>query len=85
MTSMDKKINELNAKLGRKTGVDFKGSAIQISKDLYQNKPAFAGTVAGLGAFVFTSAGFILAPLFGVGVAYGYSKAENILNELKAA
>ena len=76
MTAMDKKIKELNKKLGRKTNTDFKGSAIQIGKDLCKNKSVLSGTIVAVGAFVFTSAGLIIAPLLGAAVAYGYSKAE---------
>jgi len=79
MTAMDRKINELNEKMGRKTDIDFKNVAVQLSKDLYQNKPAYFGTVAGITAFVFTSAGFIVAPLIGFGVAYGYKVVESNL------
>ena len=80
MTSMDKKINELNAKLGRKTGVDFKATVVNGIKKLYSNKPAYFGTMAGLSAFIFTSAGFIVAPLIGFGVAYGYKVITSKLN-----
>lgn len=53
MTAMDKKINELNDKLGRKTGVDFKESA----KAVYDNKPLFIGLVSGASAFVLQELG----------------------------
>ena len=71
MTAIDKKIKELNEKLGRKTGVDFKASGENITRRLYANKPYLFGSLASIGVFVFTGAGFILSVLVGVLVYYG--------------
>lgn len=73
MTNMDRKIKELNERLGRKTGVDFKESIKAIGQELYKNKPYFYGTLAGLGLFVLTSAGFLAS--IGLGVIVGYIKS----------
>jgi hypothetical protein len=72
MTAMDKKINKLNEKLGRKTGIDFKESAKVIAKETYANKPLYFGILAGVSAFLFTSAGIFVAPAIGFGVGYAY-------------
>jgi hypothetical protein len=67
MTTMDKKINELNKKLGRKTGIDFKESI----KVAYTNKPIYYGIMGGLSAFIFTSTGLVLSVIVGAGIGYG--------------
>jgi hypothetical protein len=73
MTAMDKKIKELNEKLGRKTGVDFKESIVLMSKELYKNKPYFYGTVAGTSLFVLTSTGLFASIGAAVVVGFGYN------------
>jgi len=81
MTNMDKKINELNAKLGKKTGVDFKATGTSMAKELYANKPVYFGTLAGAGAFVFTSTGLIASAL--IGGAYGLAYKLYSDNKIK--
>jgi hypothetical protein len=72
MTAMDKRINELNEKLGRKTWMDYKESAKLIAKETYANKPLYYGIISGLSAFIFTASGIFMAALIGLGVGYGY-------------
>jgi len=68
MTTMDKKINELNARMGRKTGIDIKKTGINIGKKVYTNKPYLYGLVTTLGLFFFTGASIIASGLLGFGV-----------------
>ena len=70
-TAMDKKIDELNAKAGKATGIDFKGSAKVIGKEIYENKPVFYGMIASNGLFVFTGLGFIACTVAGVATYFG--------------
>jgi len=71
MTAMDKKINELNARMGRKTGIDFKKTGINIGGKVYANKPYLYGLGTTLGLFFFTGAGIIASGLLGAGVYVG--------------
>jgi len=72
MTNMDKKIKELNDKLGRKTGVDFKESGKVIAKEVYDNKPLFCGLLSfGL---LFINSGIITSVVGGVVSYYLYKK-----------
>ena len=69
---MDRKINELNAKLGRKTGIDFKETAKVVAKETYQNKPLYYGILVGTAAFILSSAGLIASAVIGTACGYGY-------------
>jgi len=84
-TAMDKKIDELNAKAGKATGIDIKGSAIAISKEIYHNKPVFYSSVASTGLFVFTGLGFIACTVAGVATYFGTKKVQEkqIVEEVK--
>jgi len=88
MTNMDRKINELNAKLGRKTGIDFKETAKVIAKETYQNKPLYYGILTGTGvstvAFVLSGAGLIASAVIGASCGYVYRLySEDKLNKNK--
>ena len=74
MTAMDKKINELNEKLGNKTGIDAKGSIKAIGKEIYDNKSYLTGVGAAGVLFVFTTTGLIFSVLGGVGAGIAYNK-----------
>ena len=76
-TAMDKKIDELNAKAGKATGVDIKGSVKAISKEIYDNKPVFYGMIASNGLFVFTGLGFIACTVAGVATYFGTKKVQS--------
>jgi len=78
MTKIDRKIKELNEKLGRKTGVDFKESAKLVGKKVYKNKPVFYGLLASNGLFIFTSFGFIASTLVGTATYFGTKKVLEI-------
>jgi len=78
MTNMDRKIKELNERLGRRTGMDFKESAKSIGKEIYTNKPVFYGLLASNGLFIFTGFGFIASTLIGTATYFGTKKALKI-------
>ena len=83
MINMDKKIEELNKKLGRKTGVDFKWTAEKVASEIYKDKAVLSGMVVSNGLFFLTSTGFIVSTVLGVGTYFAYKNKEKIVEKIK--